>query len=199
MRPKIYTDHIKESVSEWKKKNKIKEKYILLQFSGGQTPIGWSEQNQYVSSNPNRNYPPYFVNQVVSHLQKEYPEHTLIDVTLPNEPGYPGVIKCDLHWGAIHELLKDAEGWIGIDSCMNHFSASTGTPGVCLWANTRWTQFGYMHNANVSFHMKDINDYFKADINDPRNIMVDPLAVVKTFEEFILQKKHSAPVECAHG
>jgi len=197
MRPRLYTEHLKESVDEWLKEKEI-NKYILVQFTGGQTPLQYAPGKEYVSSNLGKNYPLYFANYIVAKLIEKY-QVTVIDCSLPNEPYIPGTVKCDLHWSQIHEMMKDAEGWVGIDSCVNHFSASTGVSGVAIWGNTRWNQFGYMHNKNLTFHQKkEFNDYFIADIQDPRNILVDPDLILQIFDKHVWL---SAPEEvtCAHS
>ena len=199
MRPKIYTELLKSEAKKWLKHNNIDGKFMLVQFSGGQTPIGWNPNTPYTSSNPIRNYPPYFAQAIINMLNEKYPKVTIIDVTLPNEPGYPGTIKCPEHWTLVHELMKKSEGFIGIDSCLNHFSASTGVSGVVLWGNTRWTQFGYMHNQNLSFSMSKPNDYIKTDINDPRNLLVGPEVVVEIFSKNIMDNKAPVNVECANN
>jgi hypothetical protein len=190
MKPKLYTSHHAEEVKAWKDKNNI-DKYILVQFSGGQSPIAYT--GQYNNHNPNRNYPPFLAQQVVNLLKEEYPNVTIIDCTLPNEPTFLNTIKCDLHWSRIHELLKDSEGFISIDSCMNHFSASANKHGVVLWGSTRWIQFGYSQNTNLQFHMDLEWNESKYVDSDPRNIMIDPNKVVEEFKK--LDK--SKPVACA--
>lgn len=80
-------------------------------------------------------------------------------------------------------MLKESEGFIGVDSCLNHFSASTGTPGVVVWGSTRWTQFGYTHNTNLHYFMKPNNwEESKYERDDPRNVMIDPNIV---FNEYV--------------
>ena len=204
MRPKLYTDQHKESVEKWLKEYKFykgdgtfeqKEikKYILVQFSGGQPRAGFNANNQYTNINPNRNYQPFLAQQVINMLQEEYKDTVIIDCTLPNEPGYMNTIKCDLHWAQIHELLKGAEGFVSIDSCLQHFSASTGTPGVVIWGSTRWTQFGYSHNKNLQFHMEDKWNETKFIDSDPRNNMVEPKLVIDEYKKLDKNK----PVACA--
>ena len=182
MRPKLYTEQHKESVDKWLKDKEI-GKYILIQFSGGQPKWNYAENVQYQNINPNRNYQPFLAQQVINYLKEEYKDTTIIDCTLPNEPGYLNTIKCDLHWAQIHELLKHAEGFISIDSCLQHFSASTKTPGVVIWGSTRWTQFGYSHNKNLHFHMGNRWNESKFIDSDPRNNMVEPKIVIDNFKK----------------
>jgi ADP-heptose:LPS heptosyltransferase len=192
MRPKLYTEQHKESVDKWLKDKEI-GKYILIQFSGGQPKWNYAENVQYQNINPNRNYQPFLAQQVINMLKEEYKDTTIIDCTLPNEPGYLNTIKCDLHWAQIHELLKNATGFISIDSCLQHFSASTGTPGVVIWGSTRWTQFGYSHNKNLHFHMGNRWNESKFIDSDPRNNMVEPKLVIDNFKKLDKNK----PVACA--
>ena len=136
MTPKLYTTHLKDRAVEWLEKNGITGKYMLVQFSGGQPPVGWHPNNSYASHTPLRNYPPYMAQQIINQLRTEYPNVAVVDVTLPNEPSFAGALKCTEHWAVIHEMLKHAEGFIAIDSCLNHFSASAKKSGVVLWGPT---------------------------------------------------------------
>jgi len=164
-------------------KDKEISKYILIQFSGGQPKWNYADGAQYQNINPNRNYQPFLAQQVVNYLKEEYKDTTIIDCTLPNEPGYLNTIKCDLHWAQIHELLKNAEGFVSIDSCLQHFSASVEKAGVVIWGSTRWTQFGYSHNKNLHFHMGNRWNESKFIDSDPRNNMVEPKIVIDNFKK----------------
>ena len=190
MRPKLYTEQHKESVDKWLKDKEI-GKYILIQFSGGQPKWNYAENVQYQNINPNRNYQPFLAQQVINYLKEEYKDTTIIDCTLPNEPGYLNTIKCDLHWAQIHELLKNAEGFVSIDSCLQHFSASVEKAGVVIWGSTRWTQFGYSHNKNLHFHMGNRWNESKFIDSDPRNNMVEPKLVIDNFKK-LGKNKHVA-------
>ena len=182
MRPKLYTEQHKDSVDKWLKDKEI-GKYILIQFSGGQPKWNYADGAQYQNINPNRNYQPFLAQQVINYLKEEYKDTTIIDCTLPNEPGYLNTIKCDLHWAQIHELLKNAEGFVSIDSCLQHFSASVEKAGIVIWGSTRWTQFGYSHNKNLHFHMGDKWDEAKFNDSDPRNNMVEPQLILDNFKK----------------
>ena len=190
IRPKLYTEQHKELVDKWLKDKEI-SKYILIQFSGGQPRAGFNFSNQYTNINPNRNYQPFLAQQVINYLKEEYKDTTIIDCTLPNEPGYLNTIKCDLHWAQIHELLKNAEGFVSIDSCLQHFSASVEKAGVVIWGSTRWTQFGYSHNKNLHFHMGNRWNESKFIDSDPRNNMVEPKLVIDNFKK-LGKNKHVA-------
>lgn len=201
MKPKLYTETAKADAKKWLKQNNIKGEYILVQFTGGQSTVGFDPANQYQSSNPQRNYPPYFAQHIVNELHQRYPNVAIIDCTLPNEPSLMNTIKCTEFWPIISELAKNAKGFIGIDSMVQHICAATGTPGVVVWGNTRWTQFGWMHYQNLSFHMQHPNHYFKADLADPRNLLVDPNVMLQVFDEYVMQRTEEDTfiVECAHG
>ena len=182
MLPKLYTEQHKESVDKWLADNKI-EKYIMIQFSGGQPKWNYGDNVQYTNINPNRNYQPYLAQQLINMLQEEYKDTTIINCVLPNEPHYLGTIRCDLHWAQIHEMLKSAETFVAIDSCLNHFSPSANKKGVVIWGSTRWTQFGYDQNINLQFHMQDKWDETKFNDSDPRNNMVEPRSIIDNLKK----------------
>ena len=187
MKSKIYTEQHKDSVKEWLDKNEIK-KYILIQFSGGQPKWNYADNVQYQNINPNRNYQPFLAQKVINMLLEEYKDTTIINCVLPNEPHYQGTIRCDLHWSQIHEMLKGSEGFVCIDSCLNHFSASAEKHGVVIWGSTRWTQFGYAHNKNLQFHMTNKWEEEKFIDNDPRNNMVEPKLIIDEFKKLDTNK-----------
>ena len=182
MTPILYTDKHKASVTKWLGDNNI-GKYIMIQLSGGQSKWNYADGVQYQNINPNRNYHPFLAQQLVNTLLEEYKDTTIINCVLPNEPHYQGTIRCDLHWAQIHEMLKGAEGFISIDSCLQHFSASTKTHGVVIWGSTRWTQFGYSHNKNLHFYMDDNWNETKFIDSDPRNNMIEPKIVIDNYKK----------------
>jgi len=192
MTGKLYTDNHKVAVTKWLADNEI-GKYIMIQFSGGQPQMGFNASNQYTNINPNRNYQPYLAQQVVNMLREEYKDTTIINCVLPNEPHYDGTIRCDLHWTQLHEMLKGSEGFVAIDSCLQHFSPSANKHGVVVWGSTRWTQFGYSHNKNLQFHMGNEWDEAKYNDSDPRNNMVEPKLILDSYKKLDTTK----PVACA--
>ena len=197
MRPKMFTENLKPAVDDWKRKHKIVGDYILVQFTGGQS--GWNGgavNTPYNNNNPGRIYPQWLAQTVINTIKQKYPQCTIIDCTLPNEPGYAGTIKCDLHWSGLHELLKDAKTYVAIDSCLQHFAASIKKRGIVIWGSTKWTQFGYTHNTNLHYHMGAKWNDNKFDANDPRNVMVEPEKVLNCFEALYNNYKEKE-VKCA--
>ena len=104
-----------------------------------------------------------------------------------------GTIRCYVNGAQVHEMVIGAEGFCSIDSCLQHFSPSAKAHGVVIWGSTRWTQFGYSHNKNLHFHMKDKWDEAKFNDSDPRNNMVEPKLVIDNFKKIDKLK----PVACA--
>ncbi len=179
MLPKLYTHSVSNKASEFLKSKKITGPYVLTQFTGGQASATGQIASNYQSVNPGRNYPQVFARRVVEKITQK--GVTVIDCTLGNEPSYEGAIKCSEHWSVVHELMKKSQGFIGIDSYLNHFSGSAGSKGIVLWGNTSALQFGYQHNINLQYHMPNGWEQEKFDMEDPRNIMVDPDLVVETY------------------
>ena len=181
MRPALFTNNLKDRAQQYLQKAGISGRYMLVQFTGGQSPFHFSPQTQYQSHMPLRNYPHYLAQQVIDKLKEAYPNVAIIDFSLPNEPAYKNTVQFEEHWATAHELLKGAEGFIGIDSMLQHMSASANKAGVVLWGQSRWTQFGYEHNTNLSFHQGKVWDESKFHEPDPRNICVDPDEVVAAY------------------
>jgi len=183
MRPKMYTEYAKEFADKTLDEAKIKEQYLIVQFSGGQPSVGFNPQNLYQNPNDGRNYPHWMAQQVIDNLKKQNPDREIIHFGLPNEPQYQGAIVLEASFPVWHEILKGAEGFIGIDSSLQHMAASSKTKGVVIWGSTRFNQFGYPENSNVNFHMQNTWDETKFNAADPRNAMVDPHTVINLYLE----------------
>jgi len=181
MRPKLYTDYAKEQAEALLKEAEIEGDYVVVQFTGGQPPMPQNIAGPYMSADPGRNYPHYLAQQVINKLVEENPERTVIHFGLPNEPMYENTKRLDAPFPVWHEIIKGAEGFIGIDSSLNHMAASAKTPGVVVWGSTRFNQFGYPENVNMNFHMDGSWDESKFNPADPRNPLVDPEKIVEAY------------------
>ena len=181
MKPKLYTDHAKGGAEEVLKDAELNGKYMLVQFTGGQPAMNAYAGQQYMSGDPGRNYPYYLAQQVINGLRESNPDVTIINYSLPNEPSYEGTVRLEASFPVWHEIVKNAEGFIAIDSSLNHLATAAGCKGVTIWGSTRWNQFGYKENVNVNFHGQDTWDESSFDGMDPRNVMVDPQLVVQLY------------------
>lgn len=183
MRPKMFTDHAKKDVDAMLDKGAIKRRYVLVQFSGGQPYIGYHQGAQYSNGDIGRNYHPYLAQQVVNRLLEDDKDRDVIQFALPNEPILHGVKTISSSLAGWHEVAKNSEGFIGIDSCLNHFAPSAGIKGVVLWGSTRFSQFGYPENKNLNAYFEDEWQEDGFAPQDPRNMMIDPERVFQLYKE----------------
>jgi len=183
MRPKMFTDHYKDPA----KKTAGDSDFIVVQFSGGQAPAGFNQQNVYVSNDPTRNYHPHLAQKVIDMIRKEHEDLKIINFSLPNEPTYKETERPDtIPFAQWHEILKlpNCKGFISVDSCLNHFARSAGRKGVVIWGGTRWPSFGYKQNKNINYWFRDGEwDEEKFEPEDPRNINVEPEFVFEQFQK----------------
>jgi len=186
LRPRMFTDHIKENVDKLIDELNINKRYMFVQFTGGQPPSNNNIDNvPYSSTDIGRNYSYWLAQTVVDKLKQDDPERTIIHFGFPNEPKYNGAEMLKGSFAFWHELLKGAEGFIGIDSSLNHMAASARVKGVVVWGSTRFNQFGYSENTNINCYMQDVWNENKFNSQDPRNSMVDPDKIVSLYKEKI--------------
>ena len=184
MRPKMFTDHYKNHA----KKVAGDNDFIVIQFSGGQSPVVYNSNSNYMSNDPTRNYHPFLVQKVINLIKEKYEDLKIINFSLPNEPNYEQTIRPELMpFAQWHEMLKlsNCKGFISVDSCLNHFARSAGRKGVVIWGGTRWIQLGYKQNKNINkwWNKWDEWDNDKYEPRDPRNVMVEPEVVFENFEK----------------
>ena len=183
--PKLYTDYVANELKTTFKKGKVKKDYIIVQFSGGQSSVDWENNSYYKSGDEGRNYNSFFAQRLINLIHEKYPNLSILNYSLPNEPHYENTIKFAMknsHW---HEALKKATGFISIDSSLQHMAASTGTKGIVLWGSTRWTQFGYKRNCNLNYYMQNDWDESLFDAMNPLNILVTPEIILSKFDIFL--------------
>ena len=147
--------------------------FILVQFTGGQSAIGFTPEMQYQNNMMQfqRNYQYMFANLLVSKIKKVYPDLTIIDYSLPNEhPGYTDAIRVDLPTIGYAELVKYAKTVIGIDSSLLHFAAAQRKPGIGLWGGCPSWQFGWNIHKNLTNFNGDPKDF---NPMDPYYISID--------------------------
>lgn len=182
LKPKLYSGHVEKEKDELLKKLES-DKYFIVQFAGGQAPIGYQQGNPYNNLDPGRIYNPFFAQKLINLMKESYPTHKILNMALPNEPQYENAIPVQAPYMVFHELLKESDGFIGCDSLLNHFSISANKKGVVIWGSTRWVNFGYTQNQNVNCFMENEWDDSKFDGANPLNSMVSPEKVMELFEK----------------
>ena len=139
-RPVVHlNDNQKELASNIRKE--IGDKYIIVQFSGGQSPLNFNEQQQYQMNEMtiNRNYPYQMAQLLVNRIKFDFPEYRIINCSLPNEYNLMGAERIPTPFTTYFELVKDASMVICIDSMLQHVAATVDVPTIVLWNKMAWT------------------------------------------------------------
>lgn len=134
--------------------NKTSGKLILVQFSGGQPPVGFNDKSVYKQTDLTiqRNYPYQMSQILVNKLKEKYPEHTIINVSLPNEYSLMNTQRIPMNFRAHFYTTKVADVIICIDSMLQHIAATSNTPTIVLWNSKSFTpkhKFGWDKHINI--------------------------------------------------
>lgn len=150
-----------------RKINEIGEKFILVQFCGGQSPLGpqqdkdgnavpYDDHQEYIK----RNY--YKGQLLVNALKAEYPDAVIVHYALPNEPSYEGAVKLNIPYIAYRLLAERAFKVVCTDSSLQHISTGACSDVTVIWGETRPDHFGYACNKNIAAqHVINSQPYFK--------------------------------------
>lgn len=128
------------------------ENFILVQFWGGQSPIGCNFDQPYTFENEplKRAYPIEKAQDFVNLFKKKNPKTAIIQYSLPNEPTLAGCEKYLYPYMTYYELSKNplCKGAVTIDSSLAHLI--TGNCKVLtIWAHSHPANFGYAANKNI--------------------------------------------------
>lgn len=137
-------------------------KFIIVQFCGGQSPLGDSENQQYDDKQEGikRNY--HKAQQLINLLRKEYPDTKILHFALKNEPDYEGTEKIIKPYLLYSELAKYAFKVVCTDSCLQHLVSGKCKDTTVIWIETRPNHFGYSCNKNICApNLKNSQPYFK--------------------------------------
>jgi hypothetical protein len=157
---------------------------VIVQFSGGQPPIGFEPKSQY-QNNPQqqqRNYPYVMARHLMQKLKAEYPNIHFVDFTLPNEnPGFPEAERIEMPYVCYHELLKHSLTFISIDSSLAHMGAAANKKGIVIWGGTKSNKFGWgLHDNITNYHPDNKFNEF-----DPFYVAVDYNFIVDRFKSIV--------------
>ena len=140
--------------------------FVIMQFTGGQSPLVQVPQGKDEKGNPfadwskvpydynreplKRHYPIEKAQEFVDLYAKEHPKTAIILYQLPNEPAPKNnnTFLFVAPYLAYYELAKEAKEVICIDSSLQHLVAGV-VPTTVIWAHSRPEHFGYSYNNNV--------------------------------------------------
>lgn len=142
-------------------------KFIMVQFCGGQSPLGpqqdqngnaipYNDRQEYIK----RNY--YQGQNLINSLKAKYPDATIVHYALPNEPSYEGAVKLNIPYLAYRLLAEKAFKVVCTDSSLQHLSTGACKDITVIWGETRPEHFGYACNKNIAAkRVLNSQPYFK--------------------------------------
>ncbi len=142
-----------------KLKVQLKRKFFIVQWTGGQPPQNVKRTGKYPDNALTRGRNVKNYQAIMSALAEAFPEHLFLVYALPNEPvQMPEHIKgriarTNAHALTYAELLKHSDGFVALDSSLQHFGASRqiGKKGVVLWGKkTTPERIGYAFHTNLN-------------------------------------------------
>jgi len=140
--------------------------YVIMQFTGGQSPLvqvpqvkndkgeivsDWSKVPYNYDNEPlKRHYPIDKAEAFVDAYHKAYPDRIIIMYQLPNEPcpNREFILRATVPYLTYYELAKEAKEIICIDSSLQHLTAGL-TKTTVIWAHSKPKSFGYSFNNNI--------------------------------------------------
>ena len=198
--PDIYVD--KYALEESERFVENFPKFIAVQFSGGQSPLGFDKTKPFFNNGQLKDYPRDRAQDVVNMIAKDYPDYKILNYALPNEQtaNLENAISIESPYLFYVALLTRCKAYIGIDSSLQHFAANryNQNKGIVLWGSTGPQSLGYEKNFNLAITKEHTNrplcstigDVFTADGNhwqhpDPECMNFDPAFVIDKLDECI--------------
>ncbi len=140
-------------------RTQLKKPFFMVQWTGGQPPGNFKNDKKYpdnylTQARNVRNY-----KDIMSALAEAFPEHLFLVYALPNEPvQMPEHVRARVARArapalAYAELLKHADGFVALDSSLQHFGAARQIErkGVVLWGQkTTPDKIGYATHTNLT-------------------------------------------------
>lgn len=151
--PDIYVDNF--AIEETKRFLENFPKFIVTQFSGGQSPVNFQANQPFFNQGGQlRDYPRDLAQGLIYKIKEKYPDYTILNYVLPNEStnNLDGTIQIEAPFLFYVGLLKYCDSYIGIDSSLQHFAANryNTKKGIVLWGSTSPKCLGYEKNINLS-------------------------------------------------
>ena len=173
--------------------SKQHKKFVIVQFHGGQNPIGAKRDEKgnivqpynYNEVGLHRHYPIEKANEVCRLLKED--GYEVLQYTLNNEPHCQDALclqreNNQLWW---HALSEFADGIITIDSSLMHLGIKKCKKMAVIWVQTSPVNFGYQKAVNiVTNNAEDFGGPSMTGIPlNPEVSYPDPEYVVKCYKE----------------
>lgn len=150
-------------------KGKDDKPYMLVQFSGGQSPLSYDDGStgdsfDYINDPIQRALPPKYMEKLVLELRKRFPDHTLLRYGLPNEyvprkiDDEIAVLSPPVSYNLYKRLAEEADAIVCIDSSLQHIAAAAHKKATVIWSGTSPDHFGWNIHTNLREEQKD-DDY----------------------------------------
>jgi len=155
--------------------------YFVIQISGGQSPYEFSKtpegQQPAYDMNPmrvGRNMGK--IDDLYFELKKQFPNHTMVQLALPNEPKLKDAIQLQIPYKYWFPIFKNSEFFVGIDSMMSHAMAYYRKPGIVFWDMNSPEQFGWDYKGRFDFRSSLPNG-----VHVDKNLAVHAVNTIKQF------------------
>ncbi len=165
------------------------EKFILMQFWGGQSPLSDFKNNQYsYEAEPlKRAYPASHAQQFVNLYKSKHPDTAVIVYELPNEPKIEGTLTFEVPYLSYYELasLSECVGAVTIDSSLAHI-VSGRTKVLTIWGHSLPQHFGYHGNKNIiqRCNRSDILYFTELGASGARIDYIEPEKLMSEVEDY---------------
>jgi hypothetical protein len=143
MKPQLFLSKSQESYVK-QQVNNIGN-FLIIQSHGGRNISSGNKPNVMA-----KDYDVFKMEKVVEELNKKYPNLAILNFALPDEVEIKGTLKTDYDIPTWFGLIRESEGFIAIDSSLQHMSAAWEKKGVVLWGATNPFTFGWEHNINLA-------------------------------------------------
>jgi len=195
---KLYLDpykvfpQLKTEVEKINKELKDK-KFILVQFWGGQSPIGFDQNKSYDFEHEplKRHYPVEKAQKWVDLFREKNPDVEVVQYALPNEPQLNGCKHFTVPYLAYYVLSKQTNclGAFCIDSSLQHLITGN-TKVMVLWGASLPEHFGYSCNKNIiqPCRRDDILYFTELGPSGAKVQYADPEFLVDEFTKYIQEK-----------
>jgi len=199
MLPQLYlSSYYRENAFNFKRQN---GPFVVVQFSGGQSPLSVNLSQSYSPAGQLKNYPVNLAQEVVTLLQQKY-SLKVLNYTIQNEGyNFDNTLTLNAPYLYYAALLEQAEFFITIDSSLIHYGGALKKKGITLWGSTSPVGLGYDFHVNLTNecqyktphcnkpYVRDLCDYIgngeRWKCNNPTCMLISPAAIDEQIEKLL--------------